>query len=94
MEKNNIYAGETSISINIFDMICKQSRKTSNNYLKLHGRPMRRKPIKRPQENVIVIGMTGKGMSFTDKLQTLRQLGCAGSGMSRHIIRPEISKEE
>lgn len=94
MKRNAIYIGEKPISINIFDMIYKQSRKTSNNYLKLYGKPMRRKPIKRPQENLIVIGMTGKGMSFTNKLQTLRQLGCTGSGMSRHIILPEISKEE
>lgn len=44
----------------------------SNNWLKLHGKTMRRKPFKREsQENFFILGTVGRGMHFRSKLQML-----------------------
>lgn len=57
------------IAFNIFDEKYFQKDK-SNNWLKLHGKVMRRKPFKREtQGNVIILGQTGYGKSFHSKLQ-------------------------
>ena len=48
------------------------SRTKTNNWLKMHGKPMMRKPFKR-KGNFIVIGQSGRGMSFTLKLNLIRE---------------------
>lgn len=49
----------------------------TNNWRKMHHIPLRRKPLKRvffktPNENLIIFGTTGCGMSFSDKIDVLR----------------------
>ena len=61
------------ITIDIFSLIRTQERKSSNNYRKMHGRPMYRKPLQRPCVNTVVVGMTGKGKSVMEKILTAKK---------------------
>lgn len=54
-----------------FILECIPHRKKSNNWLKMHHKPMRRKPLKKPSANLVVIGKMGCGRSFTDKMKLL-----------------------
>lgn len=48
--------------------------RSTNNYRKMHHKPMRRKPLKRLSENLTVIGKatTGGGMYFSSLLHRLK----------------------
>lgn len=44
------------------------SKYYSNNWLKMHNKPMRRKPLRRQNLSVLIMGQTGYGHSYIEKM--------------------------
>lgn len=70
---NGFYIGTKPVVFNIFNNSTSYYRRASNNWLKMHGKPMRRKPLKKIPENIVVIGRTGTGKSFCEKIAFLHK---------------------
>lgn len=63
-ETNGIYVGKNPFAVDLLDMLNRCFPKT-NNWLKMHGKPMRRKSCNRKKRcNVVIIGSSGSGRSF------------------------------
>ncbi len=71
MREEQIFCGVNLKPTTLLTFNCIPHRENSNNWLKMHRKPMRRKPLKKPSANLLLMGNMGHGQSFTDRMKLL-----------------------